>query len=93
MICVGALLRALPAVVRSWNGHVAAPNSHWRVKTQGISPRIPVIDKLKRTDGTFSGEDFIVANHAIASYALRQNADQPVASLRAASIERQDGAR
>ena len=30
----------------------------WLVEEQGIEPHIPVIDKSKRTDGTFSREDF-----------------------------------
>lgn len=30
----------------------------WLVRERGIEPHIPVIDKSKRTDGTFSREDF-----------------------------------
>ena len=30
----------------------------WLVKSEGIEPHIPVIDKSKRKDGTFSREDF-----------------------------------
>lgn len=30
----------------------------WLVEERGIEPHIPVIDKSKRTDGTFSREDF-----------------------------------
>jgi hypothetical protein len=37
----------------------AAPNLDWLVNTQGIAPHVPVQDKAKRTDGTFSREDFI----------------------------------
>jgi hypothetical protein len=37
----------------------AAPNLDWLVNTQGIAPHVPVIDKSKREDGTFSREDFI----------------------------------
>jgi transposase len=37
----------------------SAPNLDWLVNTQGISPHVPVIDKSKREDGTFSREDFI----------------------------------
>jgi transposase len=37
----------------------SAPNLDWLVNTQGIAPHIPVIDKSKREDGTFSREDFI----------------------------------
>src|SRR5689334_5737111 len=36
----------------------SAPNLDWLVNTQGISPHVPVIDKSKREDGTFSREDF-----------------------------------
>ena len=31
----------------------------WLVEKRGIEPHIPVIDKSKRTDGTFSREDFV----------------------------------
>ena len=37
----------------------SAPNLDWLVNTQGIAPHVPVIDKSKREDGTFSREDFI----------------------------------
>jgi len=37
----------------------AAPNLDWLINTQGIAPYVPVIDKSKREDGTFSREDFI----------------------------------
>src|SRR6202166_3968482 len=33
-------------------------NLNWLVKDQDIAPHIPVIDKSKREDGTFSREDF-----------------------------------
>jgi transposase len=33
-------------------------NLKWLVKDKGIAPHIPVIDKSKREDGTFSREDF-----------------------------------
>jgi transposase len=36
----------------------SASNLDWLVK-QGIAPHVPVIDKSKREDGTFSREDFI----------------------------------
>jgi transposase len=36
----------------------AAPNLDWLVNTKDIAPHIPVIDKSKREDGTFSREDF-----------------------------------
>jgi hypothetical protein len=37
----------------------SAPNLHWLVKEKAIAPHVPVIDKSKREDGTFSREDFI----------------------------------
>jgi transposase len=36
----------------------SGPNLNWLVKDKGIAPHIPVIDKSKREDGTFSREDF-----------------------------------
>lgn len=36
----------------------SGPNLHWLVKDKDIAPHIPVIDKSKREDGTFSREDF-----------------------------------
>jgi transposase len=37
----------------------SAPNLDWLVKEKAIAPHVPVIDKSKREDGTFSREDFI----------------------------------
>ena len=37
----------------------SASNLDWLVNEQGIAPHVPVIDKSKREDGTFSREDFI----------------------------------
>src|SRR5215475_6041918 len=37
----------------------SAPNLDWLVNEQKIAPYIPVIDKSKREDGTFSREDFV----------------------------------
>lgn len=37
----------------------SAPNLDWLVNQKGIAPHIPVIDKSKRDDGTFSREEFI----------------------------------
>jgi hypothetical protein len=37
----------------------SAPNLDWLVNEQKIAPHIPVIDKSKREDGTFSREDFV----------------------------------
>src|SRR5207245_7332906 len=36
----------------------AGANLNWLVKDKDIAPHIPVIDKSKREDGTFSREDF-----------------------------------
>jgi hypothetical protein len=36
----------------------SAANLNWLVKDKKIAPHIPVIDKSKREDGTFSREDF-----------------------------------
>jgi hypothetical protein len=40
---------------------------HWLVHEQGIEPHIPVFDKSKRTDDTFSREDFAY-DHASDTY-------------------------
>ena len=37
----------------------SAANLDWLVNKQGIAPHVPVIDKSKREDGTFSREDFV----------------------------------
>ena len=36
----------------------SGPNLNWLVRGKDIAPHIPVIDKSKREDGTFSREDF-----------------------------------
>jgi IS5 family transposase len=40
-------------------GYGSAEMLKWLVHERGIEPHIPVFDKSKRTDGTFSREDFI----------------------------------
>ena len=40
----------------------SAPNLHFLVDEKGIAPHVPVIDKSKRDDGTFSRDDFIYDN-------------------------------
>ncbi|SMY10413.1 transposase [Flavimaricola marinus] len=40
-------------------GYGSAEMLGWLVEERGIAPHIPVWDKSKRTDGTFSREDFI----------------------------------
>jgi transposase len=37
----------------------SAPNLHFLVDKKNIAPHVPVIDKSRRDDGTFSREDFI----------------------------------
>jgi transposase len=37
----------------------SAPNLHFLVDKKNIAPHVPVIDKSKRDDGTFSREDFM----------------------------------
>lgn len=37
----------------------SAPNLHFLVDKKNIAPHVPVIDKSKREDGTFSRDDFI----------------------------------
>src|SRR4030081_14463 len=39
-------------------GYGSARNTAWLVHERGIEPHIPVFDKSKRTDGTFSRDDF-----------------------------------
>ena len=46
-----------PARLAADTAYGSAPTLHWLVDKQ-IAPHIPVIDKSKRTDGTFSREDF-----------------------------------
>src|SRR5207245_2430368 len=40
------------------NAYGSGANLNWLVKDKDIAPHIPVIDKSKREDGTFSREDF-----------------------------------
>ena len=37
----------------------SAPNLDWLVNEKGIAPHVPVIDKSKRDDGTFSRDEFV----------------------------------
>jgi transposase len=48
-------------------GYGSAEMLNWLVHERGIEPHIPVFDKSKRKDGTFSREDFIY-DHASDSY-------------------------
>jgi transposase len=47
-----------PAWLAADTAYGSASNLDWLVNRQGIEPHIPVIDKSKRDDGTFSREDF-----------------------------------
>jgi Transposase DDE domain len=48
-------------------GYGSAEMLNWLVNDRGIEPHIPVFDKSKRTDDTFSREDFVY-DHAGDSY-------------------------
>lgn len=48
-------------------GYGSAPMLDWLVHDRGIEPHIPVFDKSKRRDGTFSREDFAY-DHASDTY-------------------------
>jgi IS5 family transposase len=48
-------------------GYGSAEMLNWLVHERGIEPHIPVFDKSKRTDGTFSREDFTY-DHASDTY-------------------------
>jgi hypothetical protein len=48
-------------------GYGSAEMLNWLVNDRGIEPHIPVFDKSKRTDDTFSREDFVY-DHASDSY-------------------------
>ena len=49
----------------------SAPTLNWLVNEKGIAPHIPVIDKSKREDGTFSREDFTFTRKATSTSARR----------------------
>src|SRR5215207_7242446 len=48
-----------PARLAADTAYGSAPTLHWLINDKQIAPHIPVIDKSKREDGTFSREDFI----------------------------------
>ena len=48
-------------------GYGSAEMLNWLVNDRGIEPHIPVFDKSKRTDDTFSREDFVY-DHASDTY-------------------------
>ncbi len=47
-----------PARLAADTAYGSAPTLHWLVDEKQIAPHIPVIDKSKRDDGTFSREEF-----------------------------------
>ena len=69
----------------------SGPMLDWLVHERGIEPHIPVFDKFKRSDGTFSRDDFAFS-HARdryrcpagkeLSYNQRKKVDMPFAHLK-----------
>jgi transposase len=47
-----------PGRLAADSAYGSAPSLHWLVETQEIEPHIPVFDKSRRDDGTFSRSDF-----------------------------------
>src|ERR1035437_9757598 len=47
-----------PKLLAADTAYGSGPNLNWLVKDKEIAPHIPVIDKSKRDDGTFSRDDF-----------------------------------
>src|SRR5438477_1085918 len=56
-----------PARLIGDSAYGSAEMLNWLVNDHGIEPHVPVFDKSKRTDGTFSREDFTY-NHASDTY-------------------------
>ena len=52
------MFRHQPDWLAADTAYGSAANLDWLVNGKTIAPYIPVIDKSKRTDGTFSREDF-----------------------------------
>jgi transposase len=48
-----------PSWLAADTAYGSAPNLDWLVNEKGIAPHVPVIDKSKRDDGSFSREAFI----------------------------------
>jgi hypothetical protein len=51
-------LEVIPSRLTADTGYGSAEMLAWLVDERGIEPHIPVFDKSKRTDGTFSRTDF-----------------------------------
>lgn len=47
-----------PERIAADSAYGSAPSLHWLVETQDIAPHVPVFDKSRRDDGTFSRSDF-----------------------------------
>jgi transposase len=47
-----------PEILVADTAYGSAENLNWLVNEEGILPHIPIIDKSKRTDGTFEKKDF-----------------------------------
>ena len=48
-----------PSWLAADTAYGSAANLHWLVNEKGIAPHVPVIDKSRRDDGTFSREAFV----------------------------------
>lgn len=48
-----------PEILVADTAYGSAENLNWLVNSEGILPHIPIIDKSKRTDGTFEKADFV----------------------------------
>ena len=57
----------------------AAPMLNWLVEEKGIAPHIPVFDKSKRDDGTFSRSDFRLTGPATSTTARAESGSGPAA--------------
>jgi hypothetical protein len=61
-----------PAWLAADTAYGSAPNLDWLVNEKGIAPHVPVIDKSKCEDGTFSREDFTMTRSATSIPARRE---------------------
>jgi len=67
-------------------GYGSAETLDWLVNDRGIEPHIPVFDKSKRTDDTFSRDDFVY-DHASEPTAAR--AERPCDATAGSSLRRE----
>src|SRR5262245_21376683 len=68
-----------PARLAADTAYGSAPMLHWLVDDKQIAPHIPVIDKSKRADGTFSREDFTFDKERDIYTCLRESPSRPQA--------------